>query len=300
MIFEGDVLSQTVAVAKAHSIEPAALLAVTEVESGGKSMDGGYPCLLFERHVFYRELKKAGKTSQLDQAIAAGLAHPTWQPATQYKDQGTSAKRVAIYERAAFIDKECATRACSWGVFQTMGFLAEELKFVNAQSMLSFMIRGGVASQVECGIREIENKHLGARLNNHDWAGFARVYNGSGYKQNNYDGKMAAAYLRWSRTPLPNNPPKPTPPAPPRPVPPSPSPPAHIGILAIIAAALGTVWTYFVSLSWDKIVVILGIAIMTLITVIMMWRRHFTKTQQPVVEPKPETAVLSNVRSIGD
>lgn len=297
MIFEGEVLSQTVAVARANKIEPASLLAVAEVESAGKSMDQNYPCLLFERHVFYRELKKAGKTSQLSQAIAAGLANESWQPSTQYKDQGTSAKRVALYERAAFIDKECATRACSWGVFQTMGFLAEELHFVNAQGMLSFMIKGGVPAQVECGLREIKNKHLDAKLNNHDWAGFAKVYNGPGYRQNNYDGKMASAYLRWSRTPLPNDPPKPIPPAPPAPVP-TPPAPSNAGILAVIAAAIGAVWTYFIHLSWDKIVVILGIAIMTLATAVIMWRRHFEQ-KQAAEAPKPQTAVLSNVKMIG-
>lgn len=203
--FEGDVLRQTIAVAATRKVEPAALLAVVEVESAGKSLeiDGKTPCLLFERHVFYRELKKAGKSSQLALAVSRGLANEHWQPSTQYKDQGKSSSRLALFQAAAAIDRECAIRSCSWGVGQTMGFLAEELKFRNAQQMFDYMVSGGVPAQVECMIREIERKRLIPKLNGHDWAGFAYVYNGASYKKMNYDAKMAAAYLKWKKVELP-------------------------------------------------------------------------------------------------
>src|SRR5689334_21452572 len=172
-MFEENVLNQTVAVTRQHQIDPAALLAVVETESAGKSMDGTYPCLLFERHIFYRELRKVS-TTLLERAVAQGLANSSWQPGTQYKDQGTGAKRVALFERAAAIDRECAIRSCSWGVGQTMGFLAEELHFPNAIAMLDYMRSGGVPAQVECMVREVENKHLTPKLNGHQWAAFAR------------------------------------------------------------------------------------------------------------------------------
>jgi hypothetical protein len=35
------------------------------------------------------------------------------------------------------------------------------------------------------------------KLENLDWAKFARGYNGAGYKQNKYDEKLAAAYKKY-------------------------------------------------------------------------------------------------------
>ena len=65
-MFEGDVLRQTIAVASKYKIEPAALLAVTEVESAGRSRecDNTTPRLLFERHVFYRELQRQAQNNR--------------------------------------------------------------------------------------------------------------------------------------------------------------------------------------------------------------------------------------------
>lgn len=215
--FEGVVLTQTIAVAKQYSIEPAALLSVVEVESAGKSLeqDGKTPCLLFERHIFYKEIvKKFGKSSaQLRNAQTLGLANAVWEPPTkngvrnpnsQYRDQGRSADRLALFQKACTVDKECAIRSCSWGVGQTMGFLAEELKFKNAIQMFDFQVSGGVPAQVDCMVREIARKRLIPKLNTHNWDGFALSYNGPSYKTMRYDVKMATAYAKWAGTKLPD------------------------------------------------------------------------------------------------
>lgn len=198
MAFEPDVIKQVVNVAKRNGVEPSGLLAVVEVESDGKSMevDGRTPRLLFERHIFYRELRKRAP-DKLQRAIDLGFAIPQWSRSTQYKDQGTSQKRLDLIARVRQVDEECANRSCSWGVGQTMGFLAEELRFPNANAMLKFMIDGGIPAQVECMLREIKNKNLIPKINSHDWAGFARVYNGPGYAANQYDTRMAAAERKW-------------------------------------------------------------------------------------------------------
>lgn len=198
MAFEKAVIDQCARVARKHGIEPAALLTVVEVESAGKSMeaDGTTPRMLFERHVFYRELAKRAP-AKLQAAVNAGLAIPKWNRATQYKDQATSKGRLTLLARARAIDEECAIRSCSWGVGQTMGFLAEEQGFKSAKDMFAYMVSGGVPAQVDCMVREIRRKKLIDAMNRHRWADFARVYNGPGYKQNQYDTKMAAAYARW-------------------------------------------------------------------------------------------------------
>lgn len=199
-MFDEAVIKQVVSQARDKGIDPAGLLAVVEVESAGRPLeaDGRTPRLLFERHVFYRELRKLSR-ERLDRAITLGLANKKWSPRTQYKDQGSSAKRLSLLERAKAVDEDTAYRSCSWGVGQTMGFLALELGFSSATEMVESMLRGGIPAQVDCMVREIMRKHLDQKINSRDWAGFARVYNGPGYRRNRYDTKMAVAFSQWTR-----------------------------------------------------------------------------------------------------
>jgi hypothetical protein len=295
-VFEGDVLRQTSAVAQAHKIEPAALLAVVEVESAGKSLevDGRTPCLLFERHIFYRELNKLADKTKLNKAVALGLANKTWQPKTQYKDQNTSQARLNLIARAKAVDPECTYRSASWGVGQTMGFVAEETGFASATAMYNYMVMGGVPAQVECMVREINVKKLIPKLNTHAWAAFAVVYNGPGYKTNNYDSKMASAYLKWKQVELPRagaaDAPLPKPVASPTPfAPPVPDsatsraagPPVKVAAVGV-AAATGGLWT-----AWDSFEhQLLGLAILVIalaaVTAIIVWHRR----QAGAVAPK--------------
>lgn len=197
-MFSDQMVRDIVAVAERSGIEPAAMLAVVEIESSGRPFedDGATPRFLFERHIFHRELRKRAP-GQLDAAVAQGLAHPAWQRATQYKDQKSSAQRMALLARARAIDEECANRSCSWGLGQTMGFLAEELGFANAGAMLAFLNQGGTSGQLELMVKFIRNKNILNALNQHDWDAFALRYNGKGFKQNSYDTKLANAYAKW-------------------------------------------------------------------------------------------------------
>lgn len=270
-MFEGAVLDKTVATARLHRIEPEALLAVVEVESAGRSLeiDGKTPCLLFERHVFYRELDKAKKDVQLGYAVAAGLAIPKWSPATQYKDQGSSNGRLKLLAQARALDNECALRSCSFGVGQTCGFLAEELHFADAIHMYGFLVDGGVTAQVDCMIREIENKHLSAKLNAHDWSGFARIYNGPGYARNNYDAKMEIAYRRWLANGLEDV--KPVPPPAPQPAPP---PRPQKGFWSGVAAAFVALGLALKTLNLEVVFFLIFIGALLIATGIIIWRRH--------------------------
>lgn len=192
-----DIIDAVMDAAAAAKLPPAALLAVVEVESAGVALeeDGRTPRLLFERHVFWRELDERRRPI----AEKAGLAHQLWKKATQYKDQSTSRARLALLARARQIGEEEANRSCSWGLGQTMGFLAEELGFASATAMLRHMMDGGVRTQVDMMVREILKKGIGDELQRGDWAGFARVYNGPRYAENKYDSRMAAAARRWQR-----------------------------------------------------------------------------------------------------
>jgi hypothetical protein len=198
-MFSQEIIDAIVQAAKANGWPASALLAVVECETSGKpfEQDNHTPSLLFERHKFYSELQ-AHQPSKLKTAIAAGLAIPKWSRSTQYKDQGTSAGRLAVIAKARAVDEEVANRAASWGLGQTMGFNAERLKYPNATEMVEELSKG-IDEQIDALVREIKSSHLDKFLIAKNFASFARGYNGAGYKQNNYDTRMKTADERWQR-----------------------------------------------------------------------------------------------------
>jgi peptidoglycan hydrolase-like protein with peptidoglycan-binding domain len=200
-MFTKEITDAVLAAAKKYDIPASSLLAVVECETSGApyEQDGRTPRLLFERHKFYSELK-LHQPQKLAAAVKAGLAIPKWSRTTQYKDQGTSAGRLAVIAKARAIDEEVANRATSWGLGQTMGFNAERLGYDNAIDMVQRMTEGRVAEQVRAMMQEILRSKLDGHLRNKDFAKFARGYNGPGYAQNQYDTRMAAAEKRWART----------------------------------------------------------------------------------------------------
>lgn len=213
-MFAQSLIDALVSAAKTAEIEPAAFLAIAEVETGGKTFeqDGRTPAFLFERHIFYRELAKRSK-AKLALACAKGLAIPKWNKATQYRDENNSANRLALIAKARSVDEECADRSASWGIGQTMGNNADLLGFANAVAMLDHMVDGGIAGQIDCMVRELKHSGVADALNKHEWATAARKYNGAGYAANAYDVKLKAAWARWTRKlatpPAAASPPKP-------------------------------------------------------------------------------------------
>lgn len=198
-MFSQTLIDALVAEASKEGLEPAAALALVEVETAGVTFeqDGRTPQLLYERHIAWRQAAKVSRMLQSAFA-AAGLAIPKWSRSTQYKDEGSSAKRLALIGKARAINEEVANQSASWGVGQTMGFLYPELGFESANAMVDHMT-GNLAGQIECMFRELKNKHLIAALNAHQWPTVARGYNGSGYAANRYDVRLADAYKRWVR-----------------------------------------------------------------------------------------------------
>lgn len=198
-MFSQEIIDAIVAAANENGWPASALLAVVECETSGKpfEQDGHTPSLLFERHKFYSELQKH-QPSKLKRAITAGLAIPKWNRKTQYKDQGTSAGRLAVIAKARAIDEEVANRAASWGLGQTMGFNAERLHYESATFMVGELSKG-IAEQIDALVREIKTDDLDRHLKSKNFTAFAKGYNGSGYAQNQYDTRMAAADARWVR-----------------------------------------------------------------------------------------------------
>lgn len=164
--------------------------AVIDVEAAGGGFDGrARPKMLFEPHVFYRNLSGAKR----DRAVASGLAYKTWKPGAYPKD---SYPRL---EQAMAIDETAALKSASWGLGQVLGENFVAAGYVSPQQMVVAFVEGGEAEHLEAMIAFIEANHLDDELRAHNWAGFARGYNGASYAKHGYHTKLAAAFAKWRK-----------------------------------------------------------------------------------------------------
>lgn len=94
---------------------------------------------------------------------------------------------------ASQYDRTSALESASWGLGQVMGYHWKDLGYASIQAFINAMYKDE-ASQLEAMCKFIKTNGLDQYLRKLDWAGFAFRYNGSGYKSNQYDTKLAAVY----------------------------------------------------------------------------------------------------------
>lgn len=190
-MFAKSVISKVSSLAKSLGVEPAALLAVAEVESAGVYSWNGRPPIRFEGHYFYKLLSGAKRAK----AVKMGLASPR---AGAVKNPSSWDARYALLQRAREIDADAANASTSWGLGQVMGAHWKKLGFVNVAALVR-LAESGVDGQIELMARYIRVFGLVDELQRKGWAEFARQYNGKNYRSNRYDVKMAAAYKTYSK-----------------------------------------------------------------------------------------------------
>ncbi len=195
-MFNDQISEEIMAVAREFGLEPAALLAIAEVESGGRAFSvvagKAEPLIRFEAHYFDRRLSH-GKRAR---ARAEGLASPR---AGEIANPSSQAARWKLLERAAAIDRKAAYKSVSWGLGQVMGAHWAWLGFADVDALVA-EARSNAAGQARLMARYIEKAGLTAAIHGHDWEAFARGYNGPAYKRFSYHLKLAAAYQRHSGT----------------------------------------------------------------------------------------------------
>ena len=194
-MFDTETIREAAKIAGALNVDTSSLLAVAEVESGGKAyatVDGRQePLIRFEGHYFDKRLTP----EQRKRARAEGLASPKTGGVPNPSKQ---ADRWKIVERAAKINRDAAYESISWGLGQVMGAHWEWLGFSNVGALVA-MARKSIAGQMELMARFIEKSNLDDALRSKDWKKFAKGYNGPGYAKNAYDTKMAKADARWAK-----------------------------------------------------------------------------------------------------
>jgi hypothetical protein len=187
------VIDEITAAAGDLDIEPAALLAVADVESGGRPYaiirGKKEPLIRFEGHYFDRRLSGAER----EHARKAGLASPV--PGAVRNPSGQAA-RWRLLARAEAIDREAARESVSWGLGQVMGAHWKMLGYAGVDTFVS-EVRESVAGQAQAMARFIARAGLADALKSHDWTAFARGYNGPLFARNSYDRRIAEAFVAY-------------------------------------------------------------------------------------------------------
>jgi len=185
--------------ANEHNLELAVVKAVNEVESGGKGfLVDGRPKILFEGHVFWRQL------------VARNINPVTYANANTkdilFKDYtkkyylGGTAEYTRL-EKATKLNpdkkfSDAAKCSASWGLYQIMGFNALSIGYNTIDEFVEKMYLNEGEHLKAFGLF-LKANNLIKLLRDKKWADFALKYNGEAYKTNKYDEKLMKAYLKF-------------------------------------------------------------------------------------------------------
>ena len=181
--------------AKQLNCDVAAIKAVAEVESAGNGfLSDGRLKILFEGHQFYKFTYGAHA-----QAYPT-ICYKKW--TKQYYSKGANADvrgagELARLQEAMTLNRPAALMSASYGKFQIMGFNYPVCGFGDVESFVDAM-KISEGEQLKAFCNYVIGNAIDDELRNHDWAGFARRYNGAEYWKNKYDEKLAAAHRKYS------------------------------------------------------------------------------------------------------
>lgn len=171
--------------------EPEMVIAVSKVECKREPFDeDGFPAILFEKHVFYRNLEPHSL------AIQYTRDYPSICGRTGYGKgrYGTYDEQRVRFSKAFALNKQAAMEGCSWGPFQELGENWEELGFKDVGEFVDTM-KNGLFGACIIFIKSIKMRGLINAFKTRKYALIARKYNGSGYAKFNYDGQIEDQYL---------------------------------------------------------------------------------------------------------
>lgn len=183
------------------NLELAVVKAVNEVESNGKGfLIDGRPKILFEGHIFWRELEKRGINPRL--YMNSNNQDILFENYTKKYYVGGTAEYTRL-EKARNLGQDkkiidAANSSASWGLFQIMGFNALSIGYKSIDEFVEKMNQSEGEHLKAFGLF-LEKNNLIGLLRNKNWASFALKYNGSAYKTNKYDEKLMRAYQKYSR-----------------------------------------------------------------------------------------------------
>jgi hypothetical protein len=177
--------------AESLGVEEAAIKAVAEVESSGSGFIKGLPVILFEPHIFWRQLVQRGVNPKIYQKGNEDILYQKWGE----KPYGKVSEQHARLQRATTIYRDAALASASWGKFQILGLHFKACGCKTIQEFVNAMYESE-DKHLELFCNFIVSQNMVNLLKTHAWAAFARQYNGAGYKKNRYDIRLEEAYKK--------------------------------------------------------------------------------------------------------
>lgn len=183
--------------AQKFNLEEAVIKAVIDVESNGNGFyTSGRPVILFEGHIFWRQLALRNYNPADMKAGFENVLYPSWDR-SQYsrgnKEWNRLVKATSIHHAADVVS--AAYASASYGLFQIMGFNYGACGYNDVIYFVTAM-KESEGKQLQAFGQFLKTHKLISLLRNHQWADFARRYNGPAYAKNKYDTRLAAAYRK--------------------------------------------------------------------------------------------------------
>lgn len=174
------------------NIEVACIKAVTEVESSGEGFLNGHPKVLFEPHIFWKELRFRGIDPNAHLEGNTDILYIEWGS----KPYGKYSEQWGRLERARAINEDAANSSASWGMFQILGKYFFQAGYMALHEFVSDMEKSE-AQHLTAFCNLVKYRNLDDELRNKLWAQFAKAYNGQQYKKNAYHIKLEKAYNKY-------------------------------------------------------------------------------------------------------
>jgi hypothetical protein len=173
------------AVCDAVKVDAAEIWSVVFTETDppyGGYWSNGSPQILYEQHVFSRLTKGRFDAS-----------HPDISNREPGNYGAKGSHQYARLSEAAACDLDAALKSASWGIGQTLGTNYAECGYASVQDLVADMFVSE-DRQLMAAANEMIQSGCAQALRNHDWPGFARIYNGKNYAKNHYDEKLRSRY----------------------------------------------------------------------------------------------------------
>lgn len=194
---------QITEIAEKAGLDYARAMAFTEVESGGHGFNtDGKIIIQFEPTWFHRYLTQFNVNHTFLVTVDSNgkkQYNITANGITFDNGVEGQAGEWEAFNKAFSINSKAALLSTSIGLYQIMGFNYKTAGYNSVDEMWDDFKKGEY-QQVSGGINFIKNNtSLFKALIRKDWPMVAELYNGSNYKINNYDTKLANAYLKYSK-----------------------------------------------------------------------------------------------------
>jgi len=170
-----------------YGINPAALHAFSDVESGGEGYtSNGRLKIMYEPHIFSQ------LTNKVYDGVPAGdygvsCSYPSWCKPPKcpvgcrvHPYSLDQEARWGVLAFAAELNFEAALGACSWGAFQILGKWWKQLGYPTVWHFVVQMNNGGSAAHLNAAMRFLQYNGVIDEMKRGEWSKVIEAYNGGG------------------------------------------------------------------------------------------------------------------------